>query len=129
VDTGAFIALADRSDEHHQRARIVLARLRENRIPLVTTNWVLWETVFWIQRNRGKSQAVETGDRIRGSRRLLLLPVPDALEKKAWSRFRREGDPSVSLADCVSFAVMEEFLIRDFFGFDRHFLARGFRPA
>ena len=41
VDTGAFIAVSDRSDQYHSRAVAYFDGLLKFRQPLVTTNFVL----------------------------------------------------------------------------------------
>ena len=44
VDTSAFVALIRRNDEHHQNALIIAERLKQQRIRLYTTNFVIAET-------------------------------------------------------------------------------------
>ena len=45
VDTSAFYALLDRADKYHAPARDVWPTLLKNDIALVTTNYVVSETV------------------------------------------------------------------------------------
>ena len=46
VDTSAYFALADRTDRHHRSA---VAFVRENDIPLVTTDLIVVETLNLVQ--------------------------------------------------------------------------------
>lgn len=45
VDTGAWIALTDRSDRHHAEAVAIYKSLRQGRERFVTTDYVIDETV------------------------------------------------------------------------------------
>ena len=58
VDTGAWFALADESDEHHQSAIDIFPKLLKNYHPLTTTNLVIAETYILIRRTMGHSPAI-----------------------------------------------------------------------
>src|SRR5439155_1613276 len=49
VDTGAWVALRYRRDSRHTTARALLERLHTDGLGLVTTEWVLAETVTWLK--------------------------------------------------------------------------------
>jgi len=44
VDTGAWIALTDRSDHYHSQAKQIYARLKQQRMRLITTDYIIDET-------------------------------------------------------------------------------------
>jgi len=46
VDTGAWYALVDRSDQHHNEAVEIYPKLLSSHHPLKTTNLIIAETYF-----------------------------------------------------------------------------------
>jgi len=124
VDTGAWYALADRSDPDHPAA----CRFFEaNRLPLVTTNFVFDEIVTLLRRRLGWAVACEFGNGLKGSRLSSIAPVTPEDEDAAWDLFRKYRDKDFSYTDCTSFAVMERLKLRTAFAFDRHFVTMGFQ--
>lgn len=47
VDTGAWIALADKHDQHHQTAQTLYGIIQKNNSSLLITDYVFDETVTW----------------------------------------------------------------------------------
>ena len=45
VDTGAWIALSDKSDQHHKKADEIYAKLNRQQEKFVTSDYVIDETV------------------------------------------------------------------------------------
>jgi predicted nucleic acid-binding protein len=130
VDTNAFIALADKSDRHHDEAILRRTRLDDLRLPLVTTSYVFAETVTWLRRRLGHPEAVRFGDAIgRGvASGKLEVVYPDAvLEREAWELFLKHQDQSFSFVDCVSFAWLRRHPTAEALAFDAHFAWIGFR--
>jgi hypothetical protein len=123
VDTGAWYALADRSDPDHRSARRFF---EANRLPLVTTNFVFDETLTLLWRRLGWSAACGFGQGLKGSRLSTIVPVTLEDEDAAWDAFRKFRDKEFSYTDCTSFAVMERLKLRTAFAFDRHFPSMGF---
>ena len=121
VDTGAFYAMADRSDAHHvDAARTFQERLTEDE--LVTTDHVLVETWFLICSHLHRVaamrfwQAMETG----------VVTILGVISEDLW-RGRAIAvdwpDQDFSIVDCTSFALIERLDIEHAFAFDRHFRA------
>jgi len=48
------------------------------------------------------------------------------VEEKAWVVFKKHKDKRYSFTDCTSFALMEEFGVKNAFSFDRNFEQYGF---
>lgn len=126
VDTGAWIALNDRSDQHHASAVRVYQSLLQERRPLVTTNLVVAEAYIAIRRAGGHQPAMRFLVSLRQSSRLLRVYSDSRLEDAAEEILRRYADQVFSLVDAVSFAVMQQRGIAESFGFDRHFVTAGF---
>jgi predicted nucleic acid-binding protein len=118
VDTGAWFAAHVPNDAEHERAR---AWLRENTLPLLTTDYVVSELLTLLKVRGEDERALLVGERMfRGDvARLEWVTKEDVLE--AWSIFRRHPDKAWSFTDCVSRVVMERLGITQAFAFDQHF--------
>ena len=126
VDTSAWLAFYDRSDEHHAAAGRIAERLKAQRAGLVLSDFVLAESLTIIRFRLGHAPAVRFGQAVFGSRLAELLSVDGATRDRAWEIFRRYEDKAFSFTDCTSFAVMERLGIKTAFAFDRHFAQYGF---
>lgn len=129
VDTGAFIALADKRDKYHRSAERTLRDLAKSRRQLVTTTYIADEAITLVRMRIDHAAARRVGDSIFSSRWCQLLEIDDALRPSAWNLFVRYDDQKFSFADCTSFALMtalglEHALTVDF----GDFAAAGFVP-
>jgi predicted nucleic acid-binding protein len=68
VDTGAWVALRYGRDRYHGRAQTLLRRLREQGLGLVTTEWVLAESVTLLKARGAVEHAIALGDAIQAGR-------------------------------------------------------------
>jgi len=123
VDTGAWFAVAVRDDADHDSA---MQWLRVNRDPLVTTDYILAETVTLLRMRdktiRGHRLASRVATSLlRGEAALLEKVTEDDLER-ALAVFRTYRDHLFSFVDCTSFVVMERLRIQSAFAFDSHFM-------
>ncbi|MEK6590521.1 MAG: PIN domain-containing protein [Nitrospinota bacterium] len=118
VDTGAWYAVVDKKDPDHNNAEYFL---KNNKIPLVTTNFIFDETVTLLMSRLGWSIAKDFGQRLKNSSFVSLIIVKDEDEEKAWEIFLKYKDNNFSYTDCTSFAVMERLRIETAFSFDSHF--------
>lgn len=110
VDTGAWFALSDKSDQHHSRAvRIYPELLKKYR--LLTTNLVIAETYILIRRSMGHGPAVTFLESIAASPRITKVYSDRASEDSAENILRKYYDQDFSYADAVSFAVMKQHKI------------------
>jgi hypothetical protein len=126
VDTGGWVALRYGRDQYHGRARSILRRLRADGIGLVTTEWVLAESVTLLKARGAVDHALALGEAIQAGRLGHLLESTPERRRRAWDLFVRYRDRRVSWVDCASFAVMEEIGLTQFFGFDEDFVRAGF---
>ena len=126
VDSGAWIAINDRTDVNHDRSSQLLRRLVREPCLMVTTNLVIAESYEAIRRVAGTKPAIRFLDLIGDSPRLQRIYSDNPLEKQAESILRRYDDQSFSFVDAVSFAVMLERRIAEAFAFDHHFETAGF---
>ena len=126
VDTGAWVALRYGRDQHHERARVLLGRLRAEGIGLVTTEWVMAEAVTLLKARGAVDHALALGEAIQAGRLGYLVESTAERRRRAWDLFVRDRDRRVGWVDCASFALMEELGLGQFFGFDEDFVRAGF---
>ena len=125
VDTGAWFALVDRSDQHHESAMKVFSNILPTR-SLFTSNLVVSETYILIRRALGHGAAIRFLESVSESPRIKKVYSTHPLEEIALEILRRFSDQDFSYADAVSFAIMRQLDIKDAFAFDKHFATAGF---
>ena len=126
VDTGAWFALADKSDQHHSQAVKVYPKLLSSCHHLTTTNLVIAETYILIRHALGHQPAIRFLKSIAASPRVIKIYSDSALEEAAESILWKYQDQAFSYTDAVSFALMEQYNIMEAFSFDQHFGTAGF---
>lgn len=119
VDTSALLALFDADDEHHQKAVGAWRELAASETALVSTNYVVLETIAVTQHRLGL-------DAVRSFVRevaplLELVFVDTAVHAAAVTALLAAGRRQLSLVDCSSFEVIRRRQIRRAFAYDRHF--------
>jgi predicted nucleic acid-binding protein len=122
VDTSAWYALADKDDAEHQGAKAFIQKLL---LPLITTNFVVDETITLLRYRLGHKMAAEVGRKLWKEEPAKLFFVDRDTEKKAWNLFLRYSDHKFSFTDCTSFVVMEQLGIKQAFVFDSDFESYG----
>jgi uncharacterized protein len=126
VDTSAWYALLDRKDRNHSHA---VRFAEESRDLLLTSTYILDETVTLVRRHLGHAMAVRFGDRLWNEEIARLVRVSPEEEVRAWTIFARHTDTGFSYTDCTSFALMERLQIDAAFAFDSHFAQYGRFPC
>lgn len=127
VDTGAFVALRNRSEGEHRIARRTLADLVSEGVRLFTSNYVFAETYTALLVRVGRPEAIAWGRAFRSGEGVELARVDDEIEEEAWSILESHADKAWSYVDATSFALMDREGCREAFAFDRNFLQRGLR--
>lgn len=118
VDTSAWYASVVPDDPEHNAARDWLATNSE---PLVTTDYIIDETLTLLRARGQHRRALAMGEEFFASRLATVHYVTSAGTASGWRIFRTYGDKRWSFTDCVSKAVMEELRLTVAFAFDEHF--------
>ncbi len=126
VDTSAWYALADRSDQYHNQAVNMYPRLLKDYHYLTTSNLVVAETYILIRRSLGYQPAMTFLENTSASPRVVIIHSDNFLEKTAVDFLRKYTDQVFSYTDSVSFAIMKQSDIAQAFAFDQHFSTAGF---
>ncbi|MFQ5761321.1 MAG: type II toxin-antitoxin system VapC family toxin [Acidiferrobacterales bacterium] len=120
VDTGAWYAIADASDRHHEEAKnFFLSRTGQAR--MITTDLVLTEAWALLSSHLGRQTARRFWASLR-EMQIPILTIEAADLEAAWFIMQLYPDQAFSLVDCTSFALMERTGIHMAFAFDSHFL-------
>ena len=124
VDTGGWIAVAVGTDDHHTIAAFCYRDLLARNMPLITSDYVLDETITRVRYDVGHRQAVEFLELIEEAEKLGFLRImhvdEDVLEA-ARDLFKRYSDQVFSFTDCTSFVLCQNERIQTAFAFDHHF--------
>jgi predicted nucleic acid-binding protein len=123
VDSSAWYAAADDDDRGHGRAVEILS----GGDPLVTTDHVLVETWFLLDRRLGRAAAERFWDGLRRGV-AAIEPVRAADLEVAWAIGEAFPDQDFSLVDRTSFAVMQRLAVYRAASFDAHFAVFRFGP-
>lgn len=126
VDTGAFLARHLSRDQHHAVATAAWAKLASQKARLVTSNFVIDETLTLLARRTDPAFAVQRGRALYASTSLTILRPDSADEVAALERMHKLADHEVSFTDAVSFVLMARHGLTTAFTFDRHFADAGF---
>lgn len=118
VDTGAWFALVVPSDPNHARA---VGWLTANPRPLLTTDYIVDETLTLLRARGERTRALEIGDEFFNGNLAAVYRLADDDVQKAWEVFRDFDDKDWSFTDCTSKVVIEQMRIKTAFAFDRHF--------
>lgn len=124
MDTSAFYAVLDADDEEHPAARQAWQHLIEKGHPLLTSNYVLVETLALLQSRLGMQAVREYDDAV--SPLLRVLWVDEETHRQAVSAVLAAGRRRLSLVDCSSFVLMRRHGLDIAFAFDDHFPEQGF---
>ena len=124
VDTSALLALVNRGDENHERARRVFATLSGRQAALVSTSAVLIETYALLGSRLGL-------DAIRSFRAEFaplfeVVWVDESLHEAGLDLLLERAKRRLSLVDSVSFVAMRRMELDEAFAFDPHFEQEGF---
>jgi len=125
LDTSAFLAILDRDDRNHPKAKKTWSDLLFSENTLVRNNYALVESFALIQHRLGMD-AVRTFQED-------ILPlvnvewVDESTHKSGLSALLTTSKKKLSFVDCVSFEIMRHLGIRTAFTFDPHFGEQGFK--
>ena len=126
VDTSALVALFDRKDDNHQKAKTVLEKITGDRIPMLITDYIFDECITTVQSVAGHHTAMIVGEFILGSKIIEIVWLDKQTKVKAWEHFKKHSDKIFSFTDCTSFVLMKELRVDKYFSFDSDVKQAGF---
>src|SRR5665647_3883272 len=117
IDTSAFIALIDSNDEFHSAAANLFKETVESDEKFFTSNYVLLETIFLMQREIGLPAVNDF--------RKFMLPlvniiwVDEKINNDCLNNLISAEKRKISLTDYSSFYILDSFKIGTVFTFDK----------
>ena len=129
LDTGYVIALVSPRDRFHAAATEWAARIKRDKILLVTSRAVQLEFGAALARLPFRSVAVELLEQMERDPEIEIAPLSEGLFQNAFELFRARADKDWSLTDCVSFTLMRERAITGALSTDAHFVQAGFEAV
>ena len=126
ADTSALFALMVRDDAMHVRAKENFRYFGKNDARLLTSSYVLVETIALLQRRVGPPAVLDFQMKIHPL--LEVVWVDEEWHGRAMQRLAREGR-NYSLVDCLSFEIMDSRDLDTAFAYGRHFTDQGFKTG
>ncbi len=124
IDTSAFYAIIDQSDSTHEEAAEAWAFLLHDDNHLITSNYIILETIALLQnRISCKAAMLFQND---------ILSVVDthwisqSIHQLSIELWKNQGLRHLSLVDCTSFIIMGRKHCSEAFTLDHHFAEQGF---
>ena len=126
VDTAGWVAAADGADPENAAVRTARDGWLRDGGGLVTSDYVVDETLTILRRRLGLRAAETWWGQIEHSARVRIEWMNAARAERARAIFFRYRDKTFSFTDCTSFALMRELRLRCALTVDRHFRQAGF---
>lgn len=127
VDTAGWMAMADAKDPLHRKSIQFRDKSLEQGAILVTSNYILDETLTLIRMRLGIESAEKWWGIVSESARSHVEWITPERAEKALNFFFHWRDQSFSFTDCTSFILMKELGIENVMTADRHFVTVGFQ--
>jgi predicted nucleic acid-binding protein len=123
ADTSFFLSLLNEQDESHAAAVEWHQRARTS---IVTTQWVLVETLNAMAAKRDRAGAAELVRRLMADGGVDVVD-DEGLFEAGLRLYRERPDKEWSVTDCISFLVMKRRRLSDALTGDHHFAQAGFK--
>ena len=124
ADTSGLYALLIKNDLMHPKAQYSFTYFSKQEVPLITTSFVVLETIALLQRRVGINAVYDFQSKLIPLLEIVWIDLE--LYNKGIQRLFALNNRNISLVDCISFEVMESLGITQAFTFDKHFRQMGF---
>lgn len=124
VDTSALLPLLNQDDADFPEARRIWERLAKEQAELVTSSYILVESLALIQNRLGMEAVRDFQESFVPL--FQVVWVTEALHQMGVAALLVANRRRLSLVDCVSFAICRQDQIDQVFAFDEHFSEQGF---
>jgi len=126
LDTSAWLALTNKSDTFHAKAKKARSKLLKAKSKCYVTDYVIVEVANSLSRSPWRSAAIQLITSIHSSETIEIIRIDQDMYDEAWNLYTSRKDKEWGLTDCTSFVVMNRYAIRDAFTNDHHFKQAGF---
>ena len=127
LDTSFVLALENRRDAHHERAKMLDHQLLQDG-SLSVLHWgILFEIGDGYARIERRRKGQGLLDRLWHEDRYYVAPLTDSLVQQALELYQARPDKEWGLTDCLSFALMKREGMTEALTADEHFRQAGFQ--
>jgi predicted nucleic acid-binding protein len=124
IDTAAFLAVLNASDQFHSSARQIWHEILSADSLLFSSNYVILETITLLQHRFGMEAVRLFESEVLPA--IEVIWVDEAMHKQGLSALLVSNRRSLSLVDCTSFEIMRQLGLGEIFTYDPHFREQGF---
>jgi len=125
-DTSFFFALVAKQDPAHQPAVVAYEKLLRARGRVVTSDYIIDETLTLTKARIDVEKSIALLDRIEISEAIDFEEVDATRFASAKTYFRKHSDHGYSFTDCTSFIIMRELHVSAALTTDRRFREAGY---
>lgn len=126
VDSAAWIALYDDTDQYHGQAVSTWQQISAEPIALFTSDYIMDEVYTHLRRRVGLPACVAVHDLVASSSVVRVSDVTLSIRQNAWDILVRHDDKVLSFTDCTSVAMMSQLGLTEVMTFDQDFRRMGF---
>lgn len=129
IDTAGWLALGNKSDEHHHKAITAYQNITNQGYMKITTDTILIEVCNALRKPNLKNLAVTLIKNIQDAENrgyLTVIHSSRPIINKGIDLFLKRKDKEWSLIDCISFIVMKDERIKEALTTDHHFEQAGY---
>ncbi len=126
VDSFTWIAAINKSDNYHKASLKAVEGLLTKRLKLVTTNYVIIETINALSKADYRKAVIAFMEKIEKSPSVEIVKITDEIYKNAWTLYQKRIDKDWGITDCTSFEVMKMRDIKRALTSDKHFEQAGY---
>jgi len=126
LDTSFILALENRDDAHHERAKSLDRKLVDEGCAYVFHWGILLEIADGYARISRRSKALQLIQRFETEQGYILHPITEPILQQALALYRSRSDKEWGLTACVSFVLMNREGITEALTADIHFRQAGF---
>jgi uncharacterized protein len=128
LDTSFVLALENRDDPYHERAKQIDRELLDQNCLLFLHWGILLEIGDGYARVDRREKGSQLLERLRHEQGYTVAPLTDALLDAAISLYHGRPDKDWGLTDCISFVLMQQEGVSEALTADIHFRQAGFMP-
>jgi len=126
VDTSAWLALINKSDTFHVKAKNIRDILLRDNIQFIVTDYVIVEVANSLSKIPWRPSAIQLINSIQLSENIRVVEINKEIYNEAWGLYSNRTDKEWGLTDCASFVVMKRYAITVAFTNDHHFEQMGY---
>src|SRR3989337_3596304 len=126
VDTSAWLALINKSDAFHVKAKNIRDILLHDNMQFIVTDYLIVEVANSLSKIPWRSSAIQLINSIQLSENIRVVEINKEIYNEAWGLYSKRTDKEWGLTDCASFVVMKRYAITVAFTNDHHFEQMGY---